>query len=61
VNTATNRAGGTCPECGRPADDRYRPFCGRGCANADLNRWLDEGYRIPTEETPGAGTPGEEA
>ena len=36
-----------CPGCGKPADPATRPFCGRGCKDRDLLRWLDGGYRIP--------------
>ncbi len=38
-----------CPLCGRPAVEAYRPFCSKRCADADLGRWLGEGYRIPGE------------
>ena len=30
----------------------FRPFCSKLCANRDLIRWIDGGYRIPTEECP---------
>lgn len=39
-----------CAVCGRPALAVYRPFCSKRCADVDLNRWLGEHYRIPTEE-----------
>ena len=42
-----------CPVCGKPADDKYKPFCTKRCADIDLGRWLKEGYRVPTDETPG--------
>ncbi len=45
-----------CAVCGRPALDAYRPFCSKRCADVDLNRWLGEHYRIPTDE-PAAGDP----
>jgi uncharacterized protein len=35
-----------CPICQKPADTKYRPFCSRRCADLDLGRWLNEGYRI---------------
>ena len=41
-----------CPLCGKPAADRYRPFCSKRCADIDLGRWLGETYRIPAEEPP---------
>jgi endogenous inhibitor of DNA gyrase (YacG/DUF329 family) len=36
-----------CPLCGKPATDAHAPFCGRGCKDRDLLKWLGEGYRIP--------------
>jgi endogenous inhibitor of DNA gyrase (YacG/DUF329 family) len=36
-----------CPICGRPSDDKYRPFCSRRCADVDLSRWLRGAYAIP--------------
>jgi endogenous inhibitor of DNA gyrase (YacG/DUF329 family) len=44
-----------CPVCGKPADQQYRPFCSKRCADIDLGRWLKEGYRVPTDEGPGDG------
>jgi len=43
-----------CPNCGKPAHAKYRPFCSVRCADVDLHRWLGGVYSIPTEE------PGEE-
>ncbi len=43
-----------CPYCGAPAADPvHAPFCGRGCKDRDLLKWLGEGYRI-------AGPPADE-
>ncbi|WP_259782939.1 DNA gyrase inhibitor YacG [Aestuariispira ectoiniformans] len=39
-----------CPVCDKPMDDKYKPFCSRRCADVDLNRWLGETYRVPTDE-----------
>ena len=36
-----------CPLCGKPRDEKYRPFCSKRCADIDLNRWLKGGYAIP--------------
>jgi len=36
-----------CPICRKPASDSYRPFCGKRCADVDLNRWLDGRYVVP--------------
>jgi uncharacterized protein len=38
---------GKCPICGRPTDDKYKPFCSRRCADVDLSRWLRGTYAIP--------------
>jgi endogenous inhibitor of DNA gyrase (YacG/DUF329 family) len=39
----------TCPICERTADQRYRPFCSRRCADVDLAKWLNGSYAIPSE------------
>lgn len=36
-----------CPICAAPAHPDHTPFCGRGCKDRDLLRWLGEGYRLP--------------
>ena len=41
-----------CPVCGKPAEQKHRPFCSKRCANIDLGRWLKEGYVVPTDEAP---------
>jgi len=41
-----------CPICGRPAEERFRPFCSARCKMIDLGGWLDERYRIPSENEP---------
>lgn len=38
-----------CPICGKPADETYRPFCSKRCADVDLNRWLRGSYAVPGE------------
>jgi endogenous inhibitor of DNA gyrase (YacG/DUF329 family) len=38
-----------CPICGRPRDQKYRPFCSKRCTDLDLARWLDGSYAIPDE------------
>ncbi len=45
-----------CPTCGKPAVDKYRPFCSARCADIDLGRWLKESYRIATDEEPADDT-----
>lgn len=44
------RTAAKCPVCGKPVEQKYRPFCGKRCADIDLGRWLKESYRVPTEE-----------
>lgn len=39
-----------CPICGKPAEDKYKPFCSARCAQIDLGRWLNESYRVPVED-----------
>ncbi|MBR3190432.1 DNA gyrase inhibitor YacG [Bosea sp. (in: a-proteobacteria)] len=47
-----------CPICGKPAAQRFKPFCSSRCADIDLGRWLKGSYVIPgepldeTEEAP---------
>jgi endogenous inhibitor of DNA gyrase (YacG/DUF329 family) len=48
--------GQACPICRKPAQDPYRPFCSKRCADVDLQRWLSGGYVIPGE----AGERGED-
>ena len=38
-----------CPICRKLAAQDYRPFCGKRCADVDLNRWLDGRYVVPGE------------
>lgn len=40
-------ARGKCPNCSRPTEHDYRPFCSRRCADVDLGRWLRGAYAIP--------------
>jgi uncharacterized protein len=37
----------TCPLCGKPVSAAHKPFCGQGCRDRDLLKWLGEGYRVP--------------
>lgn len=36
-----------CPTCGRPRQQRFRPFCSATCRDRDLLAWLDGRYRVP--------------
>lgn len=40
-----------CQICHKPAQDPFRPFCSKRCANIDLGRWLTEQYSIPARDT----------
>lgn len=39
-----------CPICGKPAVEKYKPFCSKRCADVDLNRWLTGSYVIPARD-----------
>lgn len=39
-----------CANCGKPQDEKYRPFCSKRCADVDLNRWFSGRYAIPSVE-----------
>lgn len=39
-----------CVICGKPQEERFRPFCSKRCADVDLSRWLKGAYAIPAEE-----------
>jgi hypothetical protein len=46
-----------CPICktvleNAPEDFEPRPFCSPRCKLIDLGNWLNESYRIPTNESP---------
>jgi hypothetical protein len=36
----------SCPICRKPAEERFRPFCSKRCADLDLARWLKGSYAI---------------
>ena len=40
-----------CPICGKPAAERFRPFCSGRCKDVDLNRWFKGAYAIPAAES----------
>jgi endogenous inhibitor of DNA gyrase (YacG/DUF329 family) len=40
----------TCPVCGKPTDQAFRPFCSKRCADVDLNRWLSGVYVVPVKD-----------
>ena len=39
-----------CPLCGKPAEQAFRPFCSKRCADVDLNRWLSGVYAVPVKD-----------
>ncbi len=39
----------TCPICGKPRVNEYRPFCSKRCADIDLGRWLKGAYVVAGE------------
>ncbi len=41
----------SCPICGKPAADRFGPFCSPRCKDVDLHRWFTGAYAIPGEES----------
>ena len=53
---------GKCVICGKPQDEKYRPFCSKRCADVDLNRWFSGAYSIPAveEREPGDEDPADE-
>jgi len=50
VETLALTKGGACPTCNSPSDHKYRPFCSKRCADLDLGQWLNEGYKIESDE-----------
>lgn len=41
-----------CPICKKlvSADNKYKPFCCKRCADIDLGRWFNESYTVPVVE-----------
>ncbi|MEB3702749.1 DNA gyrase inhibitor YacG [Candidatus Bealeia paramacronuclearis] len=39
-----------CPICGKPEDEKFKPFCSKRCADIDLAHWLRGDYRLPSED-----------
>ncbi|WP_298837463.1 DNA gyrase inhibitor YacG [uncultured Roseobacter sp.] len=40
----------TCPMCGRPTEEKVRPFCSKRCADLDLARWFNGSYAVPSDD-----------
>ena len=41
-----------CPICRKASVREFYPFCSTRCKDIDLNRWLSDAYRAPTDEEP---------
>jgi hypothetical protein len=39
-----------CPQCRKPTDPVFRPFCSKRCADLDLQRWLTGRYVIAASD-----------
>ncbi|MGI9418982.1 MAG: DNA gyrase inhibitor YacG [Geminicoccaceae bacterium] len=39
-----------CPQCGKPRDLNFRPFCSARCRDLDFGKWLNGSYAIPAVE-----------
>ena len=39
-----------CPICSKPAEEKWKPFCSKRCADVDLGRWLTGRYAVPATE-----------
>ncbi|MCB5410539.1 DNA gyrase inhibitor YacG [Pseudogemmobacter faecipullorum] len=50
----------SCPICGKPVEQAWRPFCSKRCADLDLARWLGGGYRISSGEDEAESLPDQE-
>jgi endogenous inhibitor of DNA gyrase (YacG/DUF329 family) len=52
-----------CPICGKAAKPRAEnpsvPFCSPRCKQVDLGKWLNEDYRVHTDEKPDLEDPKE--
>ena len=39
-----------CPNCHKPSDAAFAPFCSKRCREVDLNRWFTGAYAVPAVE-----------
>lgn len=39
-----------CPICKKAAEQKFKPFCSKRCADIDLARWVTGAYAIPADE-----------
>jgi endogenous inhibitor of DNA gyrase (YacG/DUF329 family) len=56
-DTLAIKPAGPCPICGKPAKEKFAPFCSARCQDVDLNRWLSGVYVIPGEKLEEDDTP----
>ena len=42
-----------CPICSKFSVLEFRPFCSKRCADLDLGNWLEEAYKIPSDQLAG--------
>ncbi len=49
-----------CAQCGKPAVEKFRPFCSARCKQIDLGRWFSGTFRVETNEGPGDESSGGE-
>jgi endogenous inhibitor of DNA gyrase (YacG/DUF329 family) len=52
-----------CPQCNKPRQQQFRPFCSARCRDVDLGKWFSGSYAIPVKDDdyddqapPGGGT-----
>ena len=50
MSSSSLAPGNPCPICGKPAVERFRPFCSKRCTDVDLNRWLSGVYAVPVKD-----------
>jgi uncharacterized protein len=51
VNDQAAPQKGACVICGKPKDEKYKPFCSTRCQQVDLHRWFTGKYALPVVET----------
>jgi endogenous inhibitor of DNA gyrase (YacG/DUF329 family) len=39
-----------CPNCKKPTETAFRPFCSKRCADVDLAKWFNGSYAIPAND-----------
>ena len=39
-----------CPICGKPTEEKLKPFCSKRCADVDLHRWFSGVSAVPVTE-----------